>query len=211
MKNFNPRLIFSQIVAMQCFHYLFLGLFFQINHVLYGESITIDRMFTDRYLRVFHTSGWPDALAVFLSYSVVGYVSVWKTASLFYCVSCALVGPAKKAPFGGQMPHSQSHLHIVVGSSPPSSLSRVAPPGPVPRRNNGRSFLMAIIVEKSKKCLDFSFTLLVVHFVIVCLYDGFPATWDWWIAHVVSMVSMVLLGEYLCARREMEDIPLLTL
>jgi hypothetical protein len=74
MKNFNPRLIFSQIVAMQCFHYLFLGLFFQINHVLYGESITIDRMFTDRYLKIFHPSGWPDTLAVFLSYSAVGYV-----------------------------------------------------------------------------------------------------------------------------------------
>jgi protein SYS1 len=145
MKNFNPRLIFSQIVAMQCFHYLFLGFFFQINRVLYAQSVTIDRMFTDEYLKIFHASGWPDALAVFMSYTVVG------------------------------------------------------------------SFLMAIIVEKSKKCLDFSFTLFVVHLVIVCFYDGFPSTWDWWIVHIVSMVSMVLLGEYLCAKREMEDIPLLQL
>ena len=74
-----------------------------------------------------------------------------------------------------------------------------------------RSFLMAIIVEKSKKCLDFSFTLFVVHLLIVCVYDGFPSTWDWWIVHIFSMVTMVLLGEYLCARREMEDIPLLQL
>jgi protein SYS1 len=145
MKTFNPRLIFSQIVAMQCFHYLFLGFFFQINQFLYKKPVTIDRMFTDKYLTIFHTKGWADALAVFLSYAVVG------------------------------------------------------------------SFLMAIIVEKSKKCLDFSCTLLVVHWVIVCLYDGFPATWDWWIVHIVSMVSMVLLGEYLCAHREMEDIPLLQL
>jgi len=66
MKNFNPYLIFCQIVAMQCCHYLFLGILVQINHILYGQSITIDRMFTDEYL------GWPDAFAVFLSYSVVG-------------------------------------------------------------------------------------------------------------------------------------------
>mmetsp|Transcript_24915 Transcript_24915/g.59162 ORF Transcript_24915/g.59162 Transcript_24915/m.59162 type:complete len:156 (-) Transcript_24915:1390-1857(-) len=145
MKNFNPRLIFSQIVALQCFHYLFLGFFFQINHLLYGQNITIDRMFTTQYLKLWHVSGWPDVCAVFLSYTAVG------------------------------------------------------------------SILMAIIVEKSKKCLDFSFTLFVVHFFIVCFYGGFPGTWDWWIVHIISMVVMVLLGEYLCAKREMEDIPLLVL
>jgi hypothetical protein len=74
MKNFNPRLIFSQIVAMQCCHYLFLGILFQINHILYGQSITIDRMFTDEYIQIWHTIGWPDSFAVFLSYSIVGYV-----------------------------------------------------------------------------------------------------------------------------------------
>ena len=73
MKNFNPRLIFSQIVALQCFHYLSLGLLVQINHVLYGQSVTVDRMFTDEYLKVWH-GGWQDAFAVFFSYAVVGYV-----------------------------------------------------------------------------------------------------------------------------------------
>lgn len=73
MRNFNPRLIASQIVALQCFHYLFLGVFFQFNWLLYGQSVTIDRMFTDDYLRIWST-GWQDAIAVFLSYAVVGYV-----------------------------------------------------------------------------------------------------------------------------------------
>ena len=76
LKNFNPRLIFSQIVALQCFHYLFLGLLFQINYVLYGKSVTIDRMFTDDYLKIWN-GGWPDAFAVFLSYAVVGYVQIF--------------------------------------------------------------------------------------------------------------------------------------
>jgi Integral membrane protein S linking to the trans Golgi network len=87
MKNFNPRLIFSQIVAMQCFHYLLLGFFFQINHVLYGQSITIDRMFTDKYLTVFHARGWPDVLAVFLSYAAVGYVGCSRTMIIFVFVT----------------------------------------------------------------------------------------------------------------------------
>ena len=70
-------------------------------------------------------------------------------------------------------------------------------------------FIDSFYCEKKKQ--DFSFTLFVVHLVIVCAYDGFPATWDWWIVHICSMIAMVLLGEYLCARREMEDIPMLQL
>lgn len=72
-KAFNPRLIFSQIVAVQCFHYLVLGFMFQVNHFLYGTSVTIDRLFTDKYLKLWSWSGWPDNAAVLLS-SLVGYV-----------------------------------------------------------------------------------------------------------------------------------------
>ena len=73
---FNPKLIFSQIVAMQCFHYLVLGVMFQINHVLYSTSITVDRMFTDKYLRLWSLIGWADNMAVLLS-SIVGVGLVW--------------------------------------------------------------------------------------------------------------------------------------
>ena len=69
--------------------------------------------------------------------------------------------------------------------------------------------LLALIVEKSKKCLDFSITLFSVHFVICTLYGGFPASWDWWIIHIVGLIVMVLLGEYFCSRVELRDIPLL--
>ena len=70
---------------------------------------------------------------------------------------------------------------------------------------------MAVIVEKSKKVLDFSVTLFFIHFVLCILYNGFPSTWDWYIVHILASIVMILLGEYLCSRREMEDIPLLTL
>jgi Integral membrane protein S linking to the trans Golgi network len=70
-KDFNPRLISSQIIAMQCFHYVFLGLLFQINNLLYGTSITIDRIFTDHYIRMWSWKGLPDTFAVLIS-SIVG-------------------------------------------------------------------------------------------------------------------------------------------
>ena len=56
---------------MQCFHYLVLGFMFQVNHFLYGTSVSLDRMFTDKYLKLWSLSGWADNLAVLLS-SLVG-------------------------------------------------------------------------------------------------------------------------------------------
>lgn len=143
-KAFNPRLIFSQILAMQCFHYLFLGFLFQLNYVLYGTSVTLDRIFSDKYLTLWTAVGWADVLAVLLT-SVFG------------------------------------------------------------------ALLLVIVVEKSKKCLDFSVTLFLIHFFLCCFYNGAPSTWDWYIVHVLATILMVLFGEYLCSRRELDDIPLLQL
>jgi hypothetical protein len=73
------------------------------------------------------------------------------------------------------------------------------------------SFLLTIIVEKSKMCLDFSVTYFIIHLVISSFYYRVPATADWWIVHVVATIVMVLVGEYLCSLRELSDIPLLPL
>jgi len=143
--KFNPRLIFSQIVAIQSLHYLALSFLFQVNHVLFGTDITIDRIFTGNYLNVWTAEGWIDNGA-FLTTSIFG------------------------------------------------------------------AFLLAFIVEKSKKCLDFSVTSFTIHLLICSFYEGkFPRSWDWWIMHVLGMIVMILLGEYLCSRLEMREIPLLLL
>lgn len=73
------------------------------------------------------------------------------------------------------------------------------------------SVLLAIIVEKSKKCLDFAVTLFLIHLGLCTLYGGFPVVLDWWIVQVTGTILMVLLGEYLCSLRELSDIPLLQL
>lgn len=141
--QFNPRLIFSQIIALQSFHYLILCIIIQMNHVVFATSITIDRIFTTKYLYIWSSEGWIDNSAVLLS-SITG------------------------------------------------------------------SLLLAIIVEKSKKCLDFSVTLFFIHIIVCTIYDGIPKTWDWWIVHILGMIIMIVFGEYLCSLRELRDIPLLS-
>lgn len=143
-QNFNPRLILSQIISLQSFHYAVLGLIFQMNHVLFATTITTDRIFTAKFLDIWSAMGWIDNGAVLMS------------------------------SFTG-------------------------------------SLLLAFIVEKSKKCLDFSVTLFLIHILLCSIYGGFPATWDWWIIHILGMIMMVVLGEYFCSKRELSDIPLLVM
>ena len=69
--------------------------------------------------------------------------------------------------------------------------------------------LLAIIVEKSKKCLDFSLTLFLIHLGICTAYGGMPRTWDWWIVNILGTIIMILLGEYVCSYFESMEIPLL--
>lgn len=52
---------------MQCFHYFLLALLFQINYVLYNKPITIDRIFTDKYVRMWDSEGWADISAILLA------------------------------------------------------------------------------------------------------------------------------------------------
>jgi protein SYS1 len=160
---FNPKLIFSQIVAIQCFHYLMLGLTFQINHLIFGTSITVDRIFTDKFLTVWTWIGWIDSSAIVFSY-FFGYVEKFS----FWDYRCS---------------NFFNYLY--------------------------RSLLMALIVEKSKKCLDFSVTLFLIHLVSCVCYSGFPLKLDWWIIHVLGTIIMILFGEYLCSIRELQEIPLL--
>lgn len=71
--------------------------------------------------------------------------------------------------------------------------------------------LLAIIVEKSKKCLDFSVTLFLIHLFSCIWYSGLPMKLDWWIVHILGTIVMILVGEYLCSLKELSDIPLLEL
>jgi len=67
---------------------------------------------------------------------------------------------------------------------------------------------LVVVVERAKKCLDFAATTHIVHLVACMGYSGFPTNWLWWLLMLSTMVITAVLGEYLCWRREMREIPL---
>jgi protein SYS1 len=177
-KKFYPRLIATQIVAIQCFHYFILTLLYEVNAMIFTIDMShnnfvtkipsssslsssaslssilapmattymsLDRIFTDQYIHLYHLSSYPDILTVFVAAICTAYVFV-------------------------------------------------------------------VIVEKSKQCLDFAMTLFLCHLLLVWMYNQkFPTHIEWYIVHVIATIMMILLAEHLCAKRELDDIPLLTL
>ena len=70
------------------------------------------------------------------------------------------------------------------------------------------AYSLSVIVEKCKKCVDFTFTLYFIHIITCWFYKEFPCAWEWWIVQIFAAITMGSLGEYFCAEKEMEDIPL---
>lgn len=68
-------------------------------------------------------------------------------------------------------------------------------------------YLLSAVVGRAKKCLDFCFTVYFWHFVICCCYGSFPWNWEWWAVNILALIVSVLLGEFLCWKKEMQDIP----
>ncbi|CAL5222219.1 g4551 [Coccomyxa viridis] len=67
---------------------------------------------------------------------------------------------------------------------------------------------LMFVVERAKKCLDFAATCYVLHLAIVSMVGGFPRTPTWWVVNGTAMAIAALLGEWLCVRRELQDIPM---
>ncbi|QDZ18816.1 integral membrane protein SYS1-like protein [Chloropicon primus] len=69
------------------------------------------------------------------------------------------------------------------------------------------SVVLYLVVERTKKCLDFTVTCYVFHLLFCWSYGGFPASIEWWITIGVSVACMTLVGESLCMKKELRDIP----
>ena len=65
---------------------------------------------------------------------------------------------------------------------------------------------LPLVVERAKKCWDFTFTFYFIHWVICVLYTSFPASWTWWLTTLVCIIIMSVGGEQLCMKAEMADI-----
>eukprot|EP00217_Crustomastix_stigmatica_P008753 CAMPEP_0183806170 /NCGR_PEP_ID=MMETSP0803_2-20130417/38864_1 /TAXON_ID=195967 /ORGANISM="Crustomastix stigmata, Strain CCMP3273" /LENGTH=167 /DNA_ID=CAMNT_0026050931 /DNA_START=145 /DNA_END=651 /DNA_ORIENTATION=- len=71
--------------------------------------------------------------------------------------------------------------------------------------------VLPVVVERAKKCLDFTATAYVVHTVLCVTYGGWPRTFEWWAVNGTCVIVMAVLGEWLCLRRELREIPLSSL
>lgn len=67
---------------------------------------------------------------------------------------------------------------------------------------------MFYLIERAKKCLDFSATLYIIHLFLCIVYGGWPSSITWWVVTGTGVAVMSLLGEYLCGRRELREIPI---
>lgn len=66
------------------------------------------------------------------------------------------------------------------------------------------------IIQRAKQCLDFTCTLHFIHLFICWMYTHqFPTGVTWWLVQIVCIVLMVVIGEYLCFRTAMKDIPVI--
>lgn len=74
-----------------------------------------------------------------------------------------------------------------------------------------RALALCVIVERAKKCLDFTTTFFCLHMLGCWYHSGFPTSWEWWLTTGLGIIMMALLGEFLCMKREMQEIPLFSL
>jgi len=71
------------------------------------------------------------------------------------------------------------------------------------------SIALWYFVKRAKQCLDFTCSMHFFHLIGCCIYRSFPTTVSWWLIQLVCITLMVVLGEYLCMRTEMREIPLI--
>ncbi|CAN1836413.1 Protein SYS1 homolog [Linum perenne] len=67
---------------------------------------------------------------------------------------------------------------------------------------------MLYLIERSKKCLDFSATIYITHLFICLVYGGWPSSLTWWVVNITGLAVMTFLGEHLCMKRERLEIPM---
>jgi len=72
----------------------------------------------------------------------------------------------------------------------------------------GRAVYMIFLVERARKCLDFSATLYIIHLFFCIMYGGWPSSMAWWVVNGTGLAVMALLAEYLCIKREQREIPM---
>lgn len=141
--KWDPMLITSQIIAMQCIFYTTMGLIIASLTAIIGETININYIFRSDNVHFQSRSSQIIVISHVLN-SICGALALW-------CV-----------------------------------------------------------IQRAKQCLDFTCTLHLFHLITCWIYTGtFPLNITWWLVNVSCIVLMVVIGEYLCFRTDLRDIPVM--
>jgi len=143
----------------------------------------------------FYTSVWDPFLIIcqIITMQSVFYLSLGIFLVVFGWLGNILVSLDQFLSFEEITIHSSGGLATILSFLATSIVGAVA---------------LLIVVERAKKCLDFAATMHIIHLVLCLCYSGFPTNWLWWLLMLSTMVVTAVLGEYLCWRREMREIPL---
>lgn len=77
------------------------------------------------------------------------------------------------------------------------------------KNKNFRIPSLYFFIKKSKKCLDFSLTFQIIHFVFCIFYKkGIPIRWEWWVCMTVNTIVTTFASQFFCHQRELREIPL---
>lgn len=68
------------------------------------------------------------------------------------------------------------------------------------------SFIISVIVGRSKLAWDFALTIHIVNFSLCLLVNkAFPKSITWWLVQVISSLLIIFLGTYMSRFRELRD------
>ena len=68
------------------------------------------------------------------------------------------------------------------------------------------SFIISIIVGRSKLAWDFALTVHIINIILSVIYNkSFPTHISWWLIQFVSSLIIIFLGTYMSRLRELKD------
>ncbi|KAJ6635501.1 Protein SYS1 like [Pseudolycoriella hygida] len=139
--QWDPIILISQIIAMQCLLYVSLGFLMFLMDEIGGANHTLDHLFQYHEIHVTDVGGRL-VICAFVLNSMIGALALW------------------------------------------------------------------FIVRRTKLCLDFCCTFHIFHLFICWWFNSsFPWTFSWWLLNCVCATIMCAIGEILCLKTELKEIP----
>ncbi|KAJ6661128.1 hypothetical protein lerEdw1_016929 [Lerista edwardsae] len=201
----DPVLILSQIVLLQAIYYSSLGLWLALVDSLVQSSPFLDQIFSYEVWRSSLSRGGNPGASLSLNMIQIAYpTSSHKREG----VEDRIEGMGKDGEKQGLTIAGNIRLHrdqILGFSTSTGRLSMMA------FVLNALTCAVGLLyfIRRGKQCLDFTVTVHFFHLLGCWIYNAhFPTALTWWLVHTVCTALMTVIGEYLCMRTELKEIPL---